>query len=64
MRDGEERKIKKHLQHTKYHQHTKIFPFETSHPLRLELKDVALLNIPLYKGIDLNVDQTMNITKI
>ena len=36
------------------HQRTKLFPFETSHPLRLELKDVALWNIPVY-DIDLNI---------
>ena len=45
-------------------QRTKLFPFETSHPLRSELKDVALLNIPLYKDIDLNIEQTMNIIKM
>ena len=36
------------------HQRTKLFPFETSHPLRLELKDVALSNIPVY-DIGLNI---------
>ena len=34
---------------------TKLFPFETSQLLRSELKEVALLNIPLYKDIDLNI---------
>ena len=57
MRNVQERKNKKQLQRTK------LFPFETSHPLRSELKDAALLNIPLYKDIDLNIEQTMNIIR-
>ena len=55
MRVVQEKKYKKQ------HKRTKLFPFETSHPLRSELKLAALLNIPLYKDIDLNIEQTMNI---
>ena len=43
LRNVKQRKNKKEIQRTK------LFPFETSHPLRSELKDVALLNIPLYR---------------
>ena len=58
LRNVKQRKNKKEIQRTK------LFPFETSHPLRSELKDVALLNIPLYKDIYLNIEQTMNIIKM
>ena len=55
MREAHARKKKR-----KQHQRTKLFPFETSHPLRSELKDFALENIPLYKDIDLHTEQAMN----
>ena len=48
VRDRYKKKNKKQLQHTK------LFPFETSHPPISELNEVASENIPVYKDIDLN----------
>ena len=44
MREGGVREKNKKLL-----QHTKLFPFETSHPLMSELNEAALENIPVYK---------------